>query len=116
MKRKHIILITCLTIIVLANIKPTHYIFSFFLDEGLYRYSNSSGSFIRTEIKSYDFEGVKYNYSVFKKENRIEKDTTLYRLFRKNPLCFWRWYSYFSDERYDLPYKNSVEIRKWKKI
>jgi hypothetical protein len=40
------------------------------------------------------------------------KSLKRHRLFSKNPLSFWRWASYFSDKRYELPYLNWDEVRK----
>ncbi len=38
-------------------------------------------------------------------------DTTIYRLFWKNPFKFWHWWQYISkDHKYDFPYKSWEEI------
>ena len=94
--------------LLIINTKPINYIFSFFLDQGLYSYSNSSGTFIRTELKSYDFEGVKTNFKIFNLENSGEQNTILYRQFNRNPIFFWRWGNYVFDERYQLLYKDPL--------
>jgi hypothetical protein len=46
----------------------------------------------------------------FKKKEK--NDTTLYRLFNKNPFAFWRIKSFFTDPKYKLPYKNWKEIER----
>lgn len=45
------------------------------------------------------------------RETYPNADTVMYRLFWKNPLCFWQWREYFNkDMKYQFPYKNWKEI------
>ena len=47
------------------------------------------------------------------KQKHPEKPPVVYRLFWKNPLAFWRWSDYLSDDpHYKLPYKDWNEIKK----
>ncbi len=98
-------------VIIVSNIPPMKYVLSLLLDDGHYRYSNSSGSFTVIDMP---FKNDYYNYSIGvpKKCSVRESDTIIYRLFSKNPLCFWRLGEYLLDKRYKLPYKDWNEIKK----
>ena len=43
-------------------------------------------------------------------KNGIPRTDTLYRNYRINPLRFWHWKDYFTDERYTLPYISVEEV------
>ena len=43
-------------------------------------------------------------------KNGIPRTDTVYRNFRINPLRFWHWKDYFTDERYGLPYISKEEV------
>ena len=110
-KRKGgIYVLLLLLIIVLSNVAPLHPFFLFFLDNDHYRYSNANGAFTFTEeSKGRNFAMAKRSFDGYKMQT---PDTILYRLFRKNPLTFWRWSDYINDPKYNLPYKSWGEIRK----
>jgi hypothetical protein len=110
------IIVWILAIIIIANIPIATRLFGFFLDEGHYRYSNSDGTSTYVEFKSHNFEmGIRRNDSCNLRRPK-DADPTMYRLFTKNPLAFWRWGLYFYDERYKLPYKDWNEIKNNRKI
>jgi hypothetical protein len=94
-------------IIFFLNIVPLDKLFA---DGSYYRYSNSNGSMTFVEYKSRDFEMMNRRFESYRKE-KSNHDTTLYRLFKKNPLAFWRWGQYFFSKRYRLPYKAWAEIK-----
>jgi hypothetical protein len=102
------ILIAC---ILLSNIPAIKNIVSFIVDNH-YRYSNYDGTFTFIEIKSRDVSMMYRKTRVFNESQPLKKDSTIYRIFNKNPLAFWRWAEYFYDKRYKLPYKSWKEIRK----
>lgn len=115
LKNKKIIIFTSIIFIVaiLSNISPIHEVFSLFGDSNHFRYSNSTGEFtFIEESKGRDIPMMNRWYLEFKKKEKT--DTTLYRLFTKNPLAFWRIKSFFTDTKYKLPYKNWEEIERGK--
>lgn len=66
------------------------------LDEGYFRYSNIDGSYMITQdfhFKSPGFETFGFEYWI-KKTSPPEENRKLYRLYKMNPLCFWRWSNY----------------------
>lgn len=80
--------------VLISNIKPTSSIFSFILDENYYGYSTATGNFTFTEVKMRDTENMLRNFTSYK--SKMQSDTVIYRLFSKNPLCFWRWGAYYT--------------------
>lgn len=112
MKKSKPILIGLIILITISNIPIITPIFTLFLDERHYRYSNFDGSCTHYEFKSNDFEVMKRLNEIYFKDFPNKKDQKLYRLFSKNPLAFWRWRLYFVDERYKLPYRDFDEILK----
>jgi hypothetical protein len=98
-------------ILLLANIPPVSYVFNL-ADEGHRQYSNANGSFTFTEFKGHDIAMMQRRMETFKERNPLSSDTMIYRIFSKNPLCFWRWKDYLFDERYKRPYRNWKEIKK----
>lgn len=56
------------------------------------------------ESKGRDVDMMERNFTIFKTNNEMTKDTLLYRTFKRNPLKFWNWYEYIVDEKYKYPY------------
>ena len=81
-----------------------------FLDGSYYNYSNKNGSVTFTEFKARDFEMMKRRFESYRKKTG-NTDTIMYRLFKKDPITFWRWGKYFISKRYQLPYKDWSEIK-----
>ncbi len=90
------------------------------LDDNYYRYSNISG--LRT-VKEYPIDRSYIHINIMKrhKEDWDEyartfpnnsNDTIIYRLYKKSPFKFWRWYEYMYNWRYEMPYKDWDEIKK----
>lgn len=94
-------------VIIFSNILPVDKMFS---DGSYYRYSNIDGSVTFAQFKTRDFEMMKRRFESFTKTNK-NMDTIIYRLFKKNPLAFWRWGQYFFSKRYKLPFKDWDEIK-----
>ncbi len=117
MKLKLIIIFSI--VLLLSNIPPIYNILHLIIDEDHYCYSNGDGSMTcRDDIfKSAGmckFDSVSINKSLILYKNRFGKSvsTKFYRLFWRNPLCFWRWREYFTEERYKMPYRDWEEIKK----
>lgn len=97
-------------LISLSNLPPGKWILDLAIDEYHYRYSNNNGTLTYVEYKSHDTKGLLRGLNSYKKSFPESKDTIIYRLFKKDILCFWRWGDYIFDKRYKIPYRN------WKKI
>ena len=88
------------------------------INKGYYRYSNLSGSMTTYEILSQDRLLAKESafgkgdWSMLKSKYPGTTDTLTYRLFKINPLKFWRWYEYIFNWRYKLPYTDWDQIKK----
>jgi hypothetical protein len=98
--------------IIIANVPPIKNIYHMIFDEYHYRYSNENGSFTFVEFKARDTKMMYRIMHGYKQLHPQSKDTTAYRLFKKNILCFWRWGEYFYDKRYKMPYKSWKEIKR----
>lgn len=87
------------------------------LNDNFYKYSNADGTVTRYEIFYQGREMSKeYPKDIFKLSNFTNNypnstDTILYRLFKSNPLHFWRWGEYIFSWRFSLPYKNWDKIK-----
>jgi hypothetical protein len=98
------------------NLTPLNLLFKWSVDADYYTYSNYSGTV--TVAEDWYKRKLISNLSAFERVNPacatrgFESDTTMYRLFRKNPLAFWRWKDYLTDKRFDLPYADWNEIEK----
>jgi hypothetical protein len=86
------------------------------INRGYYRYSNLAGTLTRYEVLSQNrIISQEYVRDIgsserFRNQYPGTNDTTIYRLFKINPLKFWRWGEYIFNWRYRLPYTD------WKKI
>ena len=99
-------------LIILSNLPPLKHILGLAIDEYHYRYSNINGSLTYVEFKAHDIKGMYRSLSSYKTHFPNANDTIMYRLYKRNLLCFWRWGEYIYDQRYKLPYKRWTEIRK----
>lgn len=97
-----------IAVIIISNVPPFSSIFHLVFD-GTYRYSNLDGSFTFQEIWLRDYDNMMRVYH-HERKHFTTSDKKVYRLFDKNPLAFWRWSAYYTDKRYNLPYKNWKEI------
>jgi hypothetical protein len=99
-------------IILVSNIPPMRYLLDYIIDDKHYRYSDYNGHFAIIDRSGHNVKGVLSFFKDYQKKNNLQ-DQKLYRLFYKNPLAFWRWYTYFGDDpRYNLPYMSWNEIKK----
>ncbi|WP_312336284.1 hypothetical protein [Sphingobacterium sp.] len=99
MKKKNMkkaIIIVLGTILLIPNLPFIGKDISHRLDEGYYRYANLDGSYTITQdfnFKSPGFSDLHFEYWV-KMTSPAQENRKLYRLYKINPLCFWRWKNY----------------------
>ena len=98
--------------IIIANIPPIKPLYRLAFDEYHYRYSNENGSFTFVEFKARDVKMMYRRMDGYKQLFPLSNDTSLYRLYKRNILCFWRWGEYIYDERYKMPYMSWKEIKR----
>jgi hypothetical protein len=101
-----------LIIVIVTNIPPVNGIIGAILNDGLYRYSNETGSYTKSEMQLFNSKVYYGQKTIYKPCMTTTGDSILYRLFSKNPLKFWNWGEYFYRKKYELPYKSWKEIRK----
>lgn len=70
----------------------------------LYQTPNAEFQFTSIPSKGRGIDMMEGQFSSFKKENPHYSDLTLYRTFKRNPLKFWNWFNYLTNEKYDYPY------------
>lgn len=101
------------TLTALTNVPVVSDILETFVDENHYRFSNGDGTYtaIDNMFKNdrWDFERKVSDSRLFSQYPNA--DSTVYRLFSKNPLAFWRYGKYLFDERYTLPYAKWSDIK-----
>lgn len=102
-----------------ANFTPLNWLFKISVDADRYCYSNLSGTVTVMENRFKNRAISNFGqFSQVKPECRVpgfESDTLMYRLFSKQPLAFWRWKEYLTDERYQLPYASWEEVKERRK-
>lgn len=106
------ILIIFAVIVIIVNFPLFNKSFLLMFDgKGHFRYSNSNASFTREESLGFKDPFIS-NWSI---ERFVEEthpavgNKQIYRLYRINPFCFWRWHYYFSTSR-------NFEYKSWKEI
>ena len=111
MKWKYVVFIFIAAAII-TNLPVINKNFMLLFDgEGHFRYSNADASF--TQVQRLGFKDP--NISDWSINNFIEdtqpapENREVYRLYRINPLCFWRWTYYIGVSR-DFKYKSWKEI------
>ena len=105
------ILIVLSVIVIITNLPIINKNFMLLFDgPGRLRYANADASC--TVIQRFGFKNGNVNARLMKyfiEEHPSQKSSTLYRLYRINPLCFWRW-SYYLFTSLDFEYKLWKEI------
>ena len=113
-KSRRKILIAVFSIIILSNIPPFKWPFTWF-DHDDYRFSTNNGSFTFQEFqfKNRDFAMGRGRFLYFKNNCRCN-NTILYRLNKNNLLKFWRYGDYIFKKKYRLPYESweNIEARR----
>jgi len=77
----------------------------------LYQTENAEFEFTTMPAKGRDTGMMERQFSNFKENNPKYEDLKLFRTFERNPLKFWNWYLYLTDEIYHYEYhqkKDSV--------
>lgn len=88
------------------------------INNNYYRYSNLSGTITKSEtlwqgrVINKKTAFGKADWSNFKSQYPGSTDTLTYRLFKINPLKFWRWGEYIFNWRYRLPYADWEAIKR----
>ena len=111
MKTKNLkILITIIGLLIIGNLL-SGYINLFTEGFKNYHYQTKDAEFDFTLIpsKGRDIEMMKRNFTYFKEQHPEYNYLKLYRTFKRNPLKFWNWYSYISDDIYQFEYKIKTE-------
>jgi hypothetical protein len=80
-------------------------------DGDLFKYSNANASFTLHEIFDFKFSPISQRLidRYIAEFHPDKKNQQVYRLYRINPLCFWRWSHYLITSR-------DYEYRSWKEI
>ena len=113
MKKKYLIAVGLLvTIITLSNWGPINLFVVVNVDKHYYKYSNGDG---RWRLDEWRYKGPMYNayYKTLQPWDTVgigDADTIIYRNFKINPLAFWRYWSYYNDPVFELPYKSRKEL------
>lgn len=111
MKKK--IIIWSIVVIIVSNLPYVNKEVLNLVDSGRFRYSNADASFTRIDAfyvikpglvdKEFD-EKLLETYL-----NPTDENKEIFRLYRINPLCFWRW-------RYYLLTSRHFKYKSWKEI
>ncbi|KKO89170.1 hypothetical protein AAW12_23890 [Sphingobacterium sp. Ag1] len=114
---KKVTIIVLATILLIPNLPFIGKDISHQLDEGYYQYANLDGSYTITQdfnFKSPGFSSLHFEYWV-KITSPAQENRKLYRLYKINPLCFWRWKNYlFNGVHFDYMAPNIIEKNKEK--
>ena len=116
---RKIILIALAAMIVIPNLPFIGKDIQHWLDDGYFRYSNLDGSYTMTQ--SFHFKSP--GFSTFGFEQWIKEtapaveNRKLYRLYKINPLCFWRWSNYIRQSvHFDYMAPDVIEKNMQKRI
>mgnify|MGYP000856618432 CR=1 FL=1 len=109
MNKKIFFLIGILLILINAPILNNFILYH--TDNNSFKYSNLNGTFTCTDRFGFKDPGLTdLAFDLFIKEtNQDKKDSELFRLYKINPLCFWRW-NYYLTKSLNYKYKD------WDKI
>lgn len=64
--------------------------------------------FCTMPAKGRDLEMIQDQFATFQKENPEYSTLQLQRTFKRNPLQFWNWYSYCTDDIYDFEHQDLI--------
>jgi len=112
--KKRLIIAVVVAVVLISNIPILNSPLLLALDCGKLRYSNADGSF--TMIGGFDVFSVlvdrkeMYEAIIRNRDPPVsEENVEIYRLYRMNPVYFWRWSYYFLVSK-QYRYKNWKEI------
>lgn len=77
----------------------------------VYTYETYDGKykFNYNPYKGGNIERLHLRFKQLQEDEPKYADTDLSRTFKRKPLHFWNWYSYFFSEEYNFPYQESSE-------
>jgi len=75
----------------------------------LYQTENAEFEFTTMPAKRRDTGMMERQFSNFKENNPKYEDLKLFRTFERNPLKFWNWYLYLTDEIYHYEYHKKMD-------
>lgn len=125
-KKTIIILVIC--VLAFPNLPFINKYIALKVDSDYYRYSNKDGSYTFRQDFSFKSPGFStFGFQRFVKETSPSNENrTLYRLYKINPLCFWRWKKYIVESRHigyidwkeieqrrNITNKGTVELSNW---
>jgi len=108
------ILVTIIIIVIIVNLPIVNKNVLLMMDgNNPFKYSNSNASF--TQQESFAFkDSYLTNWSInrfIEETNPSNENKQVYRLYKINPVCFWRW-SYYISISWNYKYKSWNEIEK----
>lgn len=109
-KKTIIVLIIC--VLAFPNLPFINKYIALKVDSDYYRYANRDGSYTILQDFSFKSPGFStFGFERFVEEaSPSEENRTLYRLYRIDPLCFWRWKKYIIESRH-LDHMDWEEIK-----
>lgn len=98
-------------IVLIANLPILNKVILSAVDKDHFKYANNDGSFTYTESFAFKDGYISSGLiNIFKEsQNATDSHKIVYRLYRINPLCFWRWSYYIS-------ISSNFKYRDWKNI
>jgi len=111
MGKKRRILLTVFSVILILSNSYSGYINVF--TEGLtksylFQTEKAEFEFWTMPSKGRDIEMMEKQFSSFKENNPAYSNLNLNRTFRRNPLKFWNWYNYLTNEQYDYEFQKEI--------
>ena len=104
-------LLVFMVIIIFSNLPFVDKLVLKAIDVNTFRYSNRNGAY--TRVQGFDFKDGYFNprmiHRYVEKEKPLAENKKLYRLYKINPLCFWRWGYYYTSSK-DFEYLDWEEI------
>ncbi|WP_418502030.1 hypothetical protein [Flagellimonas sp.] len=107
MKARHFKTLTVVILIIVLGNVLSGYINMF--QTYLYQTQHAEFEFTTMPTKGRDVGMMERQFTDFKKAHPEHMDLVLYRTFKRNPLKFWNWYSYLTNEMYHYDHKQEIE-------
>ncbi|MDC6367184.1 MULTISPECIES: hypothetical protein [Flavobacteriaceae] len=98
--------ILVISVIVLGNVSSG---FINMFQTYLYQTNRAEFEFTTMPTKGRDIEIMEIQFSHFRTAHPQYRDLVLFRTFKRNPLKFWNWYSYLTNEMYQYEYKDEIK-------
>ena len=74
----------------------------------LFQTEKAEFEFWTMPTKGRDIEMMELQFEDFKEKNPEHSDLELHRTFSRNPLKFWNWFDYLTNDRYQYKYQNKI--------